>query len=184
MTFADLNRVTLRKADEEIENIDLRDWYNECQDELSSVLYLPTDLEVLRDGDGAYPLPANYKDGLTVELPDDGGFPSSIDMKDRNRRGFYIRSGKVYLRGWEPASVTIHYNRLPAAFTTDPDFVPDIPQQYHYIFPIYAVMQAMFAEDEPERYMQARDEYYNAKRTIVSMINRQRKHQEAFRVVR
>ena len=183
MTFADMIRVTLRKADEEIENIDLRDWFNECSDDLSSVLYLPTEAVVERNEDGVYPLPENYKDGLLVEL-EDNVFPRQIAITDTKLKGYFLRGSVIHIRGWEPDQITVQYNRLPAKFTTDPDFEPDIPSQYHYIYPIYAVMQAMFAEDEPERYMQARDEYYNAKRTIVAMINRQRKQHMSFRVVR
>lgn len=144
-TLKDLIRRTSRLADDDFDNIDLIDWFNQCQSEaLSPILYIPARADLVKMPSGLYTLPSDFKSDLVLT-----NTTSTYD----------IFSNELILNGTSPSVLSVQYNRFPARITTSMEQVPDIPEQFHDLYVFYGCMMAMLADEEHERYMHFREQF-------------------------
>lgn len=148
-TVKELIRRTNRITDDEWDNIDLIDWFNQCQAEaLAHVLYLPATADLPLSPSGVYTLPSDFKGDLDVV---------------NSGTTFDIFGKELRMYGNKPPILTIEYNKYPKKITTSPDQIPDMPEAFHDLYIFYGAMMAMLADEEHERYMHFREQF------IVSM---------------
>lgn len=147
-TVKEMQGRTNRIAESDFDNADLTVWFNDCQDDLSTVLRLPS-RATIPNTDGIFLLPTTYKDDLKVL-----GY----------ERGEYVVFGKaIEILKDAPAEIKIEFNKLPAKITGDPTQVPDIPVQFHYLYVLFAAMRGLMAEEEHERALLYKNDYLMAK---------------------
>ncbi len=147
-TQQELIRRTNTITDDEFENIDLIDWFNQCQSEaLAPILYIPTRADLAQVSTGLYTLPPNFKSDLSLV---------------NSTSTFDIFGSELRVHTNPPTVLTIEYNRFPARITTNPTQVPEIPEPFHDLYIFYAAMMAMLMDEEHERYMYFREQFMAA----------------------
>lgn len=155
-----LRRVNTLLDDEPLED-DVIDWFNQCQETLTSYLYMPSKTTISKTGD-VFPIPADFNGIIDVLSPE---YVTNLLIIDNN-----ICFDELA----DTSSITILYNKLPADLTNSDSLVPGIPKQFHQVYVLYACMQAMHPEEEPERYAQYERDYLRIKNDIKIYMDKQK----------
>jgi hypothetical protein len=186
-TFQDLVRQTEGIIDDSFDTINYIDWFNECQDDLIDVVFLPTIVELTIQPQGYFLLPDDYKDGFLITTTEENApFLDLVGYKDKTTVGYKHFSNRIYLQGLpDVTTVEVYYNRLPERFGSDPTFVPEFPTEYHYLFPLYAAMKAMLMEEEEDRYEMFKNDYTVGKiQTLRNIRKKYKRDTFAWQVIR
>ena len=144
--LSDLLRRVEAKLQDTFENADVIDWFNDCQNDLSDVLFLPTIAVISRDSNGKFILPSDYNDSLKTIYSDSKIIGNELIVKDDN-----------------VSEVQIEYNKLPKVIENNAEQIPDIPAHFHYLYVYFACKEAMLADEENERYVLFKTEYLEGK---------------------
>jgi hypothetical protein len=167
----DILRRTNNKMGEDFETADIIDWFNDCLNEVSDVLFIPASATLTVATSGTFTLPANYRDSLKVYVKDGGAEILPYDRAS-NTPGYTLVNGVMRLIGYDGTpSVFVVYNRKPAAITNNPEQVPDIPDEFHRIFEHYACAMAMLSDEEHERYSMYNQQYLKVRGQLRSFMN-------------
>lgn len=170
----DMLRRTLSKLGEDVETSDILDWYNDCLDEVSDVLFMPTTATITRSLEGIFVLPANYNTSLKLYIEDGGEqvYPMASGVTGI---GYVFENGTVRLVSLpEQTSLFIVYNRNPIPIVNNPEMIPDIPPKFHRIFEHYACAIAMLADEEHERYAMYNQQYLKVRSQLQVHMSKQR----------
>lgn len=174
-TVKDLFRRTQAMIDDNLNNADMIDWFNQAQDNIGDLLYLPTLQTVTRDiVSGNFLVPANCNGELKILEP------AGISV-------YSIYDNTLYFDGSDDVALTqikITYNRVPTIITSNPDLIPDIPERFHDVYIFYASMMAMAVEEEPERYAMYEKDYLRARGQLQKYMGKIRPKPESWKVVR
>jgi len=161
--------------DDTPDTINLINWFNQCQDSLTNILYMPTLVTITRDvPTGLFLIPDNCNGELKILDPED------IET-------YSIYDNGIYFDGSTETSLTstqITYNKLPLEITNNPDQIPSIHPRFHDVYVLFACMQAMHPEEEPERYTQYERDYLRMVIQIQKFYGKFRPKPAAWRVVR
>lgn len=136
--------------DDNVDTIDLIDWFNQCQDAITNYVYLPTLTTITRDvATGKFLMPTNVNGEFKILTP------VGIDV-------YSVYDDYILFTGSDDLTLTsieVTYNKLPAEIVNNPDQVPSIPVRFHDIYVFYASMMAMQMQEEPERYDKYEHDY-------------------------
>jgi hypothetical protein len=169
---SDLIRRFSALVDDTFDNITVVDWFNQCQNNLTDLLYLPTLTTIDKDVSGYFILPSDFNGELKILDPD------TIDV-------YSVYDKSLRFTGSEDITqIEVTYNRLPLAVTTNPEFIPDLPEQFHDIYVFYACMMAMHPEEEPERYSLYEKDYLRARYQLDKYMGKTRPRPKSWVVVR
>lgn len=151
-------------------------WFQEMLDDISGKLFIPKKVVIAKDGvTGGFTLPVGFKSVLTVQA--DGKALGRVGIGAISAYGYYLMGGVLYVTGYTPTTVTLFYDATPDRLVSSPDYVPNIPLEYHPMFVLYACKQAMLLEDEvsyEDRYRSYLIEYEKAKQKLETESNRER----------
>lgn len=146
-TIADLLRRVQVLVDDTIDTTDLIDWFNQCQDDLTEILYLPTSKTLTKNVDGKFVLPDDFNGELKIVSP------TTI-------KSYVIYDNIIYFDGYETTtSLDITYNKLPTELTNTTTQVPDLPASFHDMYVFYAAKMFALMDEESERYTMFDNEY-------------------------
>ena len=137
-TLSELNERAEALVDDNIDSILLVDWYNQCLEELSNILYLPTRQTLTYDGTG-FPIPDDYNGELKI-------------LTDVDTTVWEYYDNYIHFDGEEDyATIDVQYNRFPALITSSTTEIQDIPARFHSILVFYACMMYCHVEEEFDR---------------------------------
>jgi hypothetical protein len=133
----DLLRRLQALVDDSIDTINMIDWFNQCNNSITDLLYLPTLVTIAKDeASGKFPLPSNSNGEIKILDPAD------VEV-------YSIYDNLIYFDGSDEVStIQVTYNRLPAAIVNNIEQVPDIPPQFHDIYIFYGAMMFQHMDDE------------------------------------
>jgi len=128
-------------------------YFNSAQTVLGESVIFPTRTAISYSGSG-FPLPTNFLGSLKFITPSD----SVYDIWD----------GEIHLEDTTIVEITIAYNRRLSVISPSSSFVPELDPMFHEYYALWAAMQAMHPEEEPERYMQYEKDYLRFRKAIAS----------------
>lgn len=173
-TIYDLFRKVQTLVDDTIDNANMVDWFNQCQNNILDMLYLPTLKTVNRnETTGMFDVPTDCNGELKILVP------NGIDI-------YSIYDNAIYFDGSDSDTIDyiqITYNRIPNAIENDPESIPDIPAQLHDVYVCYACM--MYCEmEEDDRYENFEKEYLRMRGQIQKYMGKMRPKPANWKVVR
>lgn len=174
-TVKELMRMTQAAVDDDVDAINLIDWFNQCQDNIVDLLYLPTLKTISRDAvTGLFMLPADCNGELKILVP------SGIDV-------YSIYDSAIYFIGHDSStldSIQITYNKIPVIVKNDMNQVPSIPVQFHDIYVFYGAMRWAAMEEETEKYELFEKDYLRMRGQLQKYMGKMRPKPSTWKVVR
>lgn len=96
-----------------------------------------------------------------------------VPIKDRSSKGYKIWGDEITLQGGpETGEIEVYYYKR-LTHLEDSEDVPEIDPSFHDLLILYAVAHSQFAEEEPERQIDAMNRYMQRKREFESFVARQ-----------
>ena len=172
-TVSELFRRTQTLIDDALDNINMVDWFNQCQDNILDLLYLPTMVVLTKDtATSKFLVPSNCNGELKILVP------NTVEC-------YNIYDEQLYFTGEEDTeTITVSYNKMPTIITNNPAQIPDIKSQFHDIYVFYASMMAMSADEEPEKYALYEKDFFRVRAQIQKYYGKMRIKPTNWTVVR
>jgi hypothetical protein len=159
-----------RDIDDSYANQDIIDWLNRCSDDLTPAAKKEKKTSFTIDSTNSYTLPIDLHRVAYVMVGDERYEP--IQVTDKASKGFTLWEGKLSLQnGPDSGTIDLYYykklNKL-----NNPEDEPEIDEEFHDLYILYAVGQLQFTEEEYDDRPDAMMRYEQRKREFSAHINR------------
>lgn len=153
-------------SDESFDNSRWVEWFNNCLDDLTTVLYMSKSVEIADSGGGVFPIPSDFLS--LIRLDGAAKCLRALSPSDDLSVGYKVIGNNIHLQNDTAETLTMLYYRTPAHLSTADTATPvDLPELCNRALIYYACAQAMLREDETERYNLFMEDYLRAKQLVV-----------------
>lgn len=157
-----------KDLDDSLDSGDITGWINRALDDLTPI----AKAEAKHTSPShTFPLPEDYFEAVHLFVGDEEFFP--IEIRDRINKGYCIWGNELSVKkGEESEEVELYYYKR-LTHLEDSEDVPEIDPAFHDLLILYAIAYSQFADEEPERQMDAMNRYMVRKREFESFVARQ-----------
>jgi hypothetical protein len=157
-----------KDIDDTVDSSDIIGWVNRCLDDLSPL----TKKEDKKLADisplNAYELPTDYAEMVLVLV--NGIKFEPVSLSNPYSTGYKVWNKVLFLQnGPDSGQIELYYYRRLNHIAEETD-IPEIEPSFHDLFVLYTVAHHQFAEEEPERQLDAMTRYMNRKREYQEFI--------------
>ncbi|MEK5065895.1 phage adaptor protein [Cytobacillus sp. FSL R5-0596] len=150
-----------KDLDDSLDSADITGWINRGLDDLTPIAKKETMKITGVTPENVYTLPDDLHEIAFVRVNGEEMLP--ISLQDKTSRGYKEWGGVLYLQpAQESGDIELFYYKKLSPLVDMQD-VPEIPSAYHDLLVLYATALSQYAEEEPERQIDALNRYYRRK---------------------
>lgn len=168
MNLSELIEEVNKDLDDSLDNGDVTGWINRALDDLTPIT--KKEAKAVIGIAASMALPEDLFE-LSLLLTDEGElYP--LTLRDKTSKGYKVWGNELTLQnGPSEGDIELYYYKCLAHLEEDED-TPEIDPSYHDLLILYAVAHSQYAEEEPERQIDAMNRYLARKREYESFILR------------
>lgn len=169
-----------KDLDESFESGELIGWFNRCLDDLTPIARIESKYST--DLTAPVILPDDLYEIAFVLL--DGSELYNVPVRDKTKSGYKVWGNELTLQNTPESSLleVFYYKRL--SHLEESEDVPEIEPSFHNLLVLYASYLSQYAEEEPERQIDAFNRYHKRKQEYETFVFRNREADEIKDVTR
>ena len=155
MNLSEMIAAVNRDIDDDVDSGDITSWLNRCLDELTPITRL--EAKYVTPITPAVTLPSDVFE-IVLMLADDKEI-YRVATRDKHTKGYKIWGKEITLQNapLEGFLEVYYYKRL--SHLENEDDVPEIEPAFHDLLVLYAIAMSQYADEEPERQVDAMNRY-------------------------
>ncbi|MEK3819686.1 hypothetical protein MKY20_11525 [Cytobacillus sp. FSL W8-0315] len=159
MNLTEIIEEVNKDIDDSLDNGEISGWVNRALDDLTPI----AKAEAKYNSDSApFQLPNDFFDIAHLFVGDEEYFP--VELNDRVSRGYRLWGKEVTLqKNTGSGEIELYYYKRLTHLENGDD-VPEIDPAFHDLLILYTIAYSQFADEEPERQMDAMNRYFQRKR--------------------
>lgn len=157
-----------KDLDDSLDSGDITAWLNRALDDLTPITR--KEAKYSTDISSHVILPEDLFE-IAFILADGSEF-RNVPIRNNSNSGYKVWGNELTLQNAPESGIleVFYYKRL--AHLEDSSDIPEIDPAYHDLLVLYATALSQYAEEEPERQMDAMNRYFNRKREYEAYIQR------------